>query len=222
MMITYPPASIYCELQEDRILSIIIEEQSAFCNIVSDIQSQLDGEMGDAVLSENYNLIDIKKNADLITQLIPFTVNHKELINKLYSDLKLKSVDEKTHLSTNKMISDISRYIYMLIEDSEYELLMTRPDDISGFLKAFNIRFDDKELSLSEKLLEYMIASREMRGINVFITVNLRSYLTDLQAQQLFESVILRKLSLICIESSEHSHLPNEKIIIVDKDLCVI
>ncbi len=84
---------------------------------------------------------------------------------------------------------------------------------ISGILKAFDLRFDDAHMSLSEKILEYMISSFEFKAKKLFIVINLRSYLTDHQAERLFESVLLKKLQLICIESAEHERLCNEEVI---------
>ena len=222
MMIAYPTADICCELKEDKIQTIVIENQHMFYSIISDIQSQLEGNSGNFVLSENYTPLDMQKNAELISQFIPFTVNQKELINKLYNLMKRKAINENMYQETREIILKISDYLYKLTEDEEAELTISVPDDISGILKAFNLRFDDAELTLSEKLLEYMISSNELKAKKLFITVNLRSYLTDSQTEKLFESVLLKKLKLLCIESVEHDRIKNERVIIIDKDMCVI
>ncbi len=222
MMIAYPPACICYEIKEHKIFSLIIEEPHTFFSLITDIRSQLDSEAGYFVLSEDYQPMELRKSADMITQFVPFTVNQKDLIGKLYSEFKQKAVDEKMYQSTNEMIAFVSHYLYKLTEESDYELSITRPEDISGILKMFDLRFDDREMSLPEKLLEYMIVSREIKGIRVFITVNLRSYLTDKQTEQFFESAILNKLPLICIENCEHSRLTKEDVVIIDKDMCII
>ncbi|MBE6863397.1 MAG: type II-A CRISPR-associated protein Csn2 [Ruminococcus flavefaciens] len=222
MMIAYPAADISCELKEDKVLELIIENQHIFYNIVSDIQSQLDGNDGAFVVSENYQPMDMRKNTELITQLVPFTVNQKDLISKLYALLKKEAVDEKMYQQTYEILSRISEYLYELIEGQEMELTITVPEDITGILKAFDMSFDDKDMSLSEKILEYIITSRDLKGKKLFITLNLRSYLTDNQTEQLFQSLLLKKIQLICIESTEHSRLCNEEVIIIDKDMCVI
>lgn len=163
----------------------------------------------------------MRKNTELITQLIPFTVNQKDLVSKLYSNMKKKSVNEKMYQSTQELIVRISEYLYQLTEDEESELTVTVPEDISGILKTFDLRFDDNDISLSEKLLEYMISSNEFKDKNLFIIINLRSYLTDNLTEQFFKSVLLKKLQLICIESTEHKRFGNEEVIIIDK-VCVL
>ena len=67
-----------------------------------------------------------------------------------------------------------------------------------------------------------MISFNKLKQTKLFITVNLRSYLTKNQIEKLFESVLLKKINLICIESAEHERLKNEDVIIIDKDMCVI
>lgn len=222
MMIAYPAGDICCELKENKILTLVIENQHVFYSIISDIQTQLDGNSGEFVLSENYTPLDMRKNTELISQLIPFTVNQKDLVTKLYGYIKKKAVNENMYQPTQELIAKISDYLYQLTEDEENELIVTVPEDISGILKAFDLRLDDNDMSLSEKLLEYMISSNEFKAKKLFIVINLRSYLTDNQAEQLFKSVLLKKLQLICIESAEHKRLGNEEVIIIDNDMCVI
>ena len=222
MMIAYPAADICCELNEDKILTLTIENQHLFYSIITDIQAQLEGNDGKFVISENFQPLDMRKNTELITQLVPFTVNQKELVSKLHTSLKKKAVDEIMYQSTQEIISRISGYLYKLTEEQDMELEINAPDDIAGILKAFDVRFEDKDMFLAERILEYTITSNELKGTKLFIIVNLRSYLTDAQAEQLFQSMLLKKLQLICIESSEHERLKNEEVIIIDKDMCVI
>lgn len=222
MMIAYPPADIVCELDESRIMSVVIENQIMFRNIITDIYEQIKGHDGIFVLSENFTPLDIRKNADLISTLIPFEVNQKEMINKLYTDLKNKAVDENSYQQTQELFSAISKYLFELSAITDNELSFDFPDDISGILKMFNVRINDKDMALHEKLLEYMLAAEKLKGTKVFITVNLRSYITDEQTELLFKSVLLHKIHMICIENKEYPRLDTEKVIIIDKDMCLI
>jgi len=222
MMIAYPAADICCEIREDRIRTIVIENQHVLYSLVSDICSQLEGNNGEIVLSENHTPLDMRKAADLITQFVPFTVNQKDLITKLYAALKKKAVNEKMYQYTQEIYRSIGEYIYRLIEDEESELDIVMPEDITGILKAFDVRFDDSELTLPERILEYMLSTSEFKGQRLFITVNLRSYLTDRETEGLFQSLLLKKIKLLCIESADHTRLSTEEVIIIDKDMCVI
>lgn len=221
-MIAYPAADLCCKLNEDKVLTLVIENQHMFYSIISDIQVQLDGNDGEFVLSDNYTPLDTRKNIELISQLIPFSVNQKELLSKLYGYIKKKAVNEELYQATQEILSRISEYLFQLTEDEEGELIITVPEDISGILKAYDLRFNDNDMTLSEKLLEYMINSNVFKAKNLFVIVNLRSYLTNNQTEQLFKSALLKKLQLLCIESFEHERLSNEDVIIIDKDMCLI
>ncbi len=222
MRIAYPAVDICSALEEENILTLIFENQHLFYDVVSDIGNQLDGHSGKVVLSKDYQPLDMRKHVELITQFVPFSINQKELINKLYSELKSKSADAQMYQKTTELYACISKYLYALTEEYESELTFDEPDDISGMLKSFNVRFYDEDKSLAEKILEYAIAVNELKGERVFIFVNMRSYLTDAQTENLFKSFILRKIKVICIENKEYARFEMEKRIVVDEDMCVI
>ena len=95
-----------------------------------------------------------------------------------------------------RIIADIALYIYMITESSDNEIEIDVPQDISGILKAFGVRFYDKGMELSEKIIEYMTAVNKFKGERVFFFVNLRSYLTDRQTELLYKDILLRKLKV--------------------------
>ena len=222
MMIAYYPANLSCKLEEGYVQELIIENQSVFQQIISDIYAQLNGNSGEFVLSDDYKPMNLKTNAELITQIIPFEINKKELINKLYAKLKIDSVNEYNYQKTQELLSYISSYLYEITDDNENELIYDPPDDVSGILKSFNVRINDENMDLTEKILEYMTAVQNLKGEKVFIFVNLRSYLTDKQTELLFKSIVLKKITVICIENCEHTRISTARVMIIDKDMCVI
>ncbi|WP_294409555.1 type II-A CRISPR-associated protein Csn2 [uncultured Ruminococcus sp.] len=222
MTIAYPKTGLFCELEEDKVLNLIIENQYIFSSVISDIHYQLNGENGDLVLAENFHPLDMRKNAELITQIIPFEINQRELINKLYTELKNVSVNENNYQFTQQLMTNVSAYIYTLSDEIDNELTIETPQDISGILKAFGVSFTENDLKLHERIIEYMTAVNKFKGERVFFFVNLRSYLTDEQTQLLYQNILLKKMTAVCIENVEHTHLKTSKTIIIDKDMCVI
>ena len=112
--------------------------------------------------------------------------------------------------------------VNLIIEDFESDIIADIPEDIGGILKAFNVRCNDENLTLSEKIIEYMSAVNELKGQRIFFLVNLRSYLTDKQIEELYKTIVLKKITVISIENIEHERVNNEKIVIIDKDMCII
>lgn len=222
MMIAYPPAGVVSELYESHVMSIVVENQTLFRSIICDIHEQMTGSSSTFVLSENFSPLDIRKNLDLITSFVPFEVNQKDIISKLYNALKSKAVDSENFQRTQELYSYISKYLFELSSSADKDLIYDVPDDINGILKAFNVRFNDRDMTLPEKIMEYMLISEQLKGTKVFVTVNMRSFISDKKTEQLFKSVVLHKINLICIENKEYSRLDTEKVIIIDEDMCVI
>lgn len=210
------------DLKEGYVCSIVIENPKALYGFVSDIYGQCSGGSGQVVLSENYEPMDIKRSAELITQLVPFSINRKELINKIYAQLNTFAFNDEFYQSTQEMLSYSERYIYKLTESFSSLLAINHPNDISWLVKGFGIGYDEQGLTLSEKLLEYMLAVSEYLKKDIFFIVGLRSYLTDKEVYGLYKSALLSGMTLICIDGHDCTLLDCEKRTIIDNDMCMI
>ena len=56
----------------------------------------------------------------------------------------------------------------------------------------------------------------------LYLTVNLRSYISDNEAYEFMKTVLNHGYNVIMLESSEHTHLDEELRYIIDADLCEI
>ena len=221
-MFVYPPIGLEIYMSTDKVHTIVIEEPKLFYEIVNDIYGQINGEIGNTVISENYVPIQLSKSADIITQFIPFTANRKDILSNIYSELKVKSVNESFYSATQELYTYIKKYLYDLVEDIDTEMDFCCPDDISAILKAFDLHIAETEKKLTEKLLEYILVLREYKKRSVFITVGLRNYITNREAADLFQSILLNGITMICLESKSSVLLKNESRVIIDDDLCII
>lgn len=151
MTIAYPAFNLYCELEESTVLNLVIENQQIFSDVISDIYDQCSGESGRLILSENNEPLELRKRAELITQIIPFEINQRDLVNKLYAEIKNVSVNERFYQHTQKLMADIALYIYMITDSADNEIEIDVPQDISGILKAFGVRFYDKKWNFQKR-----------------------------------------------------------------------
>ena len=215
-------SGIDIDIKVGYVCSVVAEHPKVFYDLVSDVYAQYGGEKGSVVLSQDYVPLDIKKSAEVITQLVPFTVNRKELIGKIYAKLSEKAVNDDMYHQTLQMYSYMEKYLYEITDGFSSSLVCERPNDINWLLKGFGVGFDEKDMSLPEKLLEYMLAVSEYVKKRIFFVVGLRSCMTDKQAYELYKSVLLNGITLICIESHDHTRLDCEQKTIIDKDMCMI
>lgn len=76
--------------------------------------------------------------------------------------------------------------------------------------------------TLPEKLLDYFEMVREFERNKLFFTVNLRSFLSDKEAEAFFRSVVMHEFSVIMFENKDYPKSKWEKRLILDADLCTI
>lgn len=222
MKLVYPFLNLEMDFEEGAVSSLVIENQNIFSELITDINNQIEGYEGEFVLSENYTPIEIRKNVELITQFIPFTLNKKDILTKLYGEIQKNAMSPEMLERTNCILADLERYVFDVSNILENELECTVSSDIVPLLKMFDIQFCENDKSLCEKLLDYFEAVEKYKKKSFFVTVNLRSYIDDKTAELFFKDVIVRKVTLLAIENFDYKKLPCEKRIIIDKDLCII
>lgn len=93
---------------------------------------------------------------------------------------------------------------------------------IGSVLKAAGPEIREDHDSLGERLVDYMELVTEFDRKKLFVTLNLRSYISDTEAALLMQTVLAHGYSLLMLESSEHPRLPEEQRYIVDQELCEI
>ncbi len=76
--------------------------------------------------------------------------------------------------------------------------------------------------SLGEKLIDYMELAVEYLQKKLFVFVNLRSYISDREAQLFLDTVRQHKYHIILVESHESIKLKGEKRYIIDAAYCEI
>lgn len=222
MKIAFAPLNICMELTEKQVTSLVIESPSLLYEMVLDIDRQIHGFSGMVIFSENNIPISVEKDIVLITQMIPFEINTKQLLNAIYSRMKKKAMEETMFLKTHELVRAVDEYLAELTERFDDDLEWESIQDLTMLLKMTGMRLADEGNDLQTKLLDYMLAYREYIGDRLFVTVNLRSYLGNRDMELFFQSVLLHKLSLFCIESSSRVVLSNENRVLIDEDQCVI
>lgn len=223
MKLVYPELNLKIDFEENCFCSLIVENQKLFYEFLCDLYLQMEGEKGKFVLSEDLAPVEMRKYAELVTQLVPFSMNRRELLTGLYGQLQKNALSENMIGRTYALLSEMERYIGDLTDSCSIDLDYDSATDITPLLKMFNLRFSaDEDSSLCEKLLDFIEAAERYRGKRLFIIANFRSYADDREAQLFFDNALMRKARLLCLESSERCLLKNEKRRIIDQDLCVI
>lgn len=205
----------------EKINCIIIENQRLFYSLLEDIYNQSNGYEGKAVLSENNKILKTDKSLEVLSQFIPFDINRKSLINKISSELEKKAVSDDFYSQTVELISQLENLLMNISFDFSCDINYNKLD-IGAIIKASGVEINDTYNSLGEKIIDYMELVTEFDRRKLFLTVNLRSYISDNEASEFMKTVLSHGYNVIMLESSEHTHLDEELRYIIDADLCEI
>jgi CRISPR-associated protein Csn2 len=217
----YADYDLSVEFEENKVNVLVIESPTVYSKLINDLIMQTNGDLGGFVLSEAESILKIDKEIEFIFN--PFTVdlNNRKILNKLYQELNSignEELIEETYQVHGKIID----YLDVLSNKVPYNLKFNLEMDIPSLLKAYSLEIDESGESLLNKLVDYIRAMHQICRISIFIFLNIKQYLTDMEIQQLYEFVFYEKVNILLLESKFDKQLSNECVIILDKDLCQI
>lgn len=125
------------------------------------------------------------------------------------------------YAKTLELIGEIEKYLMDISFDFSCDIQYNKLN-IGSVIKASGFEINDSYTSLGEKIIDYMELVTEFVGKKLFLTVNLRSYLSDHEASDFMKTLLSHGYHVIMLESSEHPRLPEESRYIIDADLCEI
>lgn len=221
MKFVFPEIDFIFDTECDKINTLIVENPYLLCSLLGDITDQLSGLDGKAVLSNNSRILPISKNMELLDRFIPFELSTKSLITKITADLENKAVSDDFYAKTVQAVGGIETLLNDLAFEYDCDIDFTKVS-IGSFIKASGVEVKSSHTSLAEKILDYFELVTEFVGKRMFVTVNLRCYISDEDSELFMQSVLMHSYHLLMIESFEHSRLEHEKRLVVDRDLCLI
>lgn len=211
-------------LYDDKLNLLVIENKNIFYSFVKELYDLIQGKTNDIVLSKDNVPVKFSSFADLITQFIPFDINDRKIINKLYDKINKASLEAELITETYNIEMNIQSYIVNLCDSFDFALEFDKNLDIKALLKAVNLKFSENYNSLSEKLIDYMINIRELDGDKLFVFVNLSAYISDDDLQLFLETAVNHRFYMLLIENNDDIKTKNVSVNkrIIDNDLCEI
>lgn len=94
--------------------------------------------------------------------------------------------------------------------------------DVSGLFKLYTVEVQSQGETLLQRMTEYLRVMSKIGGIDNYIFVGLKQYLTVEELENLYEFVFYEKLNLILVEAVQSPAISGEKGWIIDSDLCII
>lgn len=208
-------------LEENKVNVVVIENPDMLTGMIDDMLNEIEEKNERYILSHDDSRIDISKHIELITDVFSLDINDKKFLNKLYADLKTEASNDKFYVKTMELNSMISAYLSDLTDLDGFSVMHEEDGDLSYIFKAFNLRFCDEAVGLCEKVAEYITVCNEFLKKDIFIFVNLKSFINDVEISELYEYAFYKKIHLILLENHcSNNVLTDEDVRIIDNDLC--
>lgn len=218
MMLVHPDLDSVFHFAEDRVCTLVIENQDFFRSFLADLSDQISGTDGKTVLSIENCPVDLSGYGELIDSFLCFSLNRKPLINRIIARLEREAVCDH-YLRTAELLSAVERLVMDLSDDLPCELVCKKLS-VGNLLRGVGLELQEDGADPLEKLLDYMALVREFDREKLFFLVNLRSYYSDSKMELFLQSALGHGHNIMLIDSCDHPRLALERRVTVDRDLC--
>lgn len=196
----------------------IIESPELLAKYVGELICQTEGGGGNFVLSEEGKELSIPKNVEVIVNPFTLNVNDKKILSKLYSELAVLAAGEAMYLDTQQIKHNIQNYFFELEQLSSFVLESDSEIDVTAILKAIGVKIEHTATDFFENMISYIKLVTELLGKKIIVMVNIRSYITDKQLEELWKTAVYCEVSLILIENKQWDFSNTKNRYIIDKD----
>lgn len=199
-----------------------VENPMLFRQMIENLQAQMEGNDGKFVLSDKGIVQKITSKLMFIDNPVHVEINGRKVLTKLYDVLSGTAVGEDMYIKTMNIKTQIKSYLDDLLFDGDYDLDYDDDFELKKLFSAVNLRFNEEYEDALEKLVIFMDVLSKFSTVKVLIFVNLVSYFSEIEIDMLRQEAENRHFSLLLIESVLRSDVMNAKVVVVDKDLCVV
>ena len=200
----------------------ILESPELYAKYLQELFSQQNGEEGQFVLSHKEKELNIAKSVEIIVNPFNVEINGRKILNKLYTELDQLSKSEIMYTKTLELTGKMQEYMLELEQNTEYILEFDMDLDMTALFKTVGIRHEEQETDFFERLIRYIKIAVNVLSTKVFVFINIRIYLTDLQMQELIKEISYQEVKALFIENQERSCMEGGMRYIIDRDGCEI
>lgn len=193
----------------------IIESPASFSKYIRDLYEIMQDNEGKFTLSDEDEIIDFQKYAELIIDPFLLDFHNRQIQKKLYAELQNLAVGSEFYLQTQELKSQIQKYFI--------DLEIADEIDLPAIFKAVGIQLDGgNEETLFERIAIYIKIMAELLKKKLVILVNSRSYLNSDQIDQIAELCMYSEVALLLIENVQRDFSKKRNYCIIDCDECCI
>lgn len=208
-------------LDDLNMLTIVIESKKILCNIEKHIRLNFSG----APLffyKEDQKHVDIDERADVVSDMFVLDYNSKKNVNSLFKRIKNLN-SEDVSVSINNFKRETERLVNTISMDFDFDLIATDDVGVEDIARLITLRIKDEEENYIYRFVNYCKVVNELRNIDLFFVFRMHDYLTEDEILFILKELSYKNIKIINIEHKiPEFKTNNEKIIIYDKDLCLL
>ncbi|WP_407396493.1 type II-A CRISPR-associated protein Csn2 [Anaerovibrio sp.] len=208
-------------ITEDIPYKIVIEAPELMRQCIEDINVSLSLSDAGFMLFDDNKMLNFSKSVDFIFNPFSIELSQKKIMTKILQQICENAVEGDFFQKTQKIKSEINKYIYELLATVDIPLTFDYDFQLSKFFSAVGISID-QEIGLLARLLQYVDLCNSILGIRVFIFYGLSNIFTEEELKQFSKETSYKKIYVVMLENSVRDWFGNEKIIVLDKDLCIV
>lgn len=208
------------ELEENIVDIFVIENPRVMTDV---ILNTINNKKSDStiLLIENDGEDIPSAKYELITSPFIINLNSKKILGSALKDIEA-SICENYFDKFQEINTDILNLLDQAILDLPYDISFDCIKDIKDVIKICDITFQEKQLSLLEKITDYIKLESKILKLKCIIFVNLHRFLDDDEIMLLYKEAFYQKVQLIMIESHEITKKSCERVHIIDRSQCII
>ena len=222
MILAHPSINSQLCINDSNITEWIIESPELFTKYLCELCSQVNGSEGLFVLSEEDKELSISKVVEIISNPLTIDINDKKILTKIYNELQSLANDETMYLRTREIVSALQEYFYELEHNYETTLVIDEDIELPALFRVLGVKTESDSLDFFEKLIQYIKIQNVILNKKLIVLVNIRSFLTNEQLEQLFLFMCHNEIKLLLYESIQRDFTESTKKYIIDVDQCEI
>lgn len=207
-------------INEGDVMVFVIENSAVLREMITGFKS---GET-EWVLSRNYTPLNISKCVEVIDSIFNIDFMTKKIISGINSEAE-RIADIGIREVENAVLS-LTELGNLICEKIQIPVKSMYDGSVDKIIKLLNLSLDIDDMSMPEKLLLYMETVRNFLGKELFVFLNLKGLLSDEEVNLFYKNVKYEGFRVLLIESflkeNNDSNNKYERIMIIDKDLCII
>lgn len=200
----------------------VIENKVAFFNFVKVLNSQINGEIGEFILSKNLNEMPISKNICMLLDFFNIDFNNKNILNGIIKKLEIELQENDYIIKLNELNAQILNFLYSIGLSINLDISYNDELEFVKLLKTYDIKITNQSSSLIETIINYIEVLIELNICKILVFVNLKQYLSYEEIIELYKYVNYKNFKIFLIENTNSKKIEDEKKIIIDNDLCEI